>query len=309
MTSLVNNPSHNSPNPFSTPIQAIITSTSLNISIDEKDHLDTIVSTLATSARPDGALWEFWDAFFMSVATSASHTCHLALLSALRTQLPSQPSNVATGSDADLRLSSYTRGDGKLYWSALPRFDSQWRDVHDILESRRDRDDVRNLGGACNSPARGDDCFLRFCTFSAAFLKETNGKAELHPVQVFYACRNVLESEGPQARESVAHRISAEQLWALDVRVTATWVRDGGRALWETDHAKLRRNWAATLEFETDLWPRKDGLTRERWTLWRERLRILSIDEQSLDEETRAVVIEAAQVIENILHESSNETI
>lgn len=95
-----------------------------------------------------------------------------------------------------------------------------------------------------------------------------------------------------------------EQLWALDVRVAATWMRDGGRALWEADYEELRRHWAAALNDKTELWPREYGLTRERWVLWGERLRALSI-EGSLDEETQAVVTEAADVVSAILEEDS----
>ena len=149
-----------------------------------------------------------------------------------------------------------------LHWPALPRFSAQWRDVHDILEAWRDWDGVRASGaGASTLSSSGGEYYLRFCVFSAALLKETAGKGEVHPVWVFYACCHMLEREGPQPRQPKAHRMSPEQLWALDVGIAATWMRDGGRALWETDHEELRQHRAAALDDKTELWPRKVGLT------------------------------------------------
>lgn len=191
----------------------------------------------------------------------------------------------------------------------------QWRDVHDILEAWRDWDGVREYGSTLSSS--GSEFFLRFCTFSAKLLKATSGKGEVlvHPVWVFYACRDVLEreperqSQSPQS-EAAVHRIPQEQVWALDVRVAATWVRDGGGvALWEADHEELRRHWAAALDEMTELWPREDGLTRERWQLWERRLRELSTEERILDGETRAAVAEAAEVVSGLLKGNDRSTV
>jgi hypothetical protein len=55
------------------------------------------------------------------------------------------------------------------------------------------------------------------------------------------------------------------------------------------------------LDEKTALWPREDGLIRERWQLWKERLWALSTDEVSLDEETRTVTQEAYGVVGDIL--------
>jgi hypothetical protein len=63
----------------------------------------------------------------------------------------------------------------------------------------------------------------------------------------------------------------------------------------------MRKRWEAALDEPTDLWPREDGLNRERWKLWEERLLALSTDEASLDEETRGVVKEAYDVVEDLL--------
>lgn len=84
------------------------------------------------------------------------------------------------------------------------------------------------------------------------------------------------------------------------------WVRDGGRALWEMDYEELRWYWAAALDDGRELRPRErgggGGLTRERWLLWGDRLRAFR-EEGILDEDTQAVVIEAAEVIYGILDE------
>jgi hypothetical protein len=180
--------------------------------------------------------------------------------------------------------------------------------VHDILEAWRDWDGVRDSGSEDSSTATilsssGAEYFLRFCNFSAALLKATNGKSKVHPVWVFYACRDVLERErpGPQSHQPKAHRIPPEQVWALDVRVAATWMRDGGLALWEADHEELRRHWATALDDKTELWPREDGLTRERWQLWERRLQDLSTEVEILDGELRAVVAEAAKLVSGLL--------
>ncbi|RHZ50977.1 hypothetical protein CDV55_102636 [Aspergillus turcosus] len=303
MTTILDIPGTNPLNPFSTPIQALLTTTNPSSTPEET------AAHLVTS--------ELWDAFFTAVTTSTTHTPHLALLDTLRAQPPTQPTNVRTGSDAQRQLRSYTGADGKLYWAALPRFSAQWRDVHDILEAWRDWDGVRDSSSSTTSTLNGGcsgaDYFLRFCTFSAALLKATSGKGEVlvHPVWVFYVCRDVLECEHepqPSQPKAKAHRIPPEQVWALDVRVAATWVRDGGLALWEADQEELRRHWAAALDEMTELWPREDGLTRERWQLWERRLRELSTEEKLLDGDTRAVVAEAAEVVSGLLKGNDRPT-
>ncbi|GIC94181.1 DUF3632 domain-containing protein [Aspergillus udagawae] len=296
MTTILDIPGTNPPNPFTIPIQALLTTTNRSSTPDETaGHLVTAVTT---SPDPAHSLWQLWDAFFTAVATSTTHTPHLALLDALRAQPPTQPTNVRAGSDAQRNLRSYISADGNLHWETLPRFSAQWRDVHDILEAWRDWDGVRDSSSPATTPTTvisGAEYFLRFCSFSAALLKTTNGKGGVHPVWVFYACRDVLECERlDRDRQPKPHRIAPEEVWALDVRVAATWVRDGGSALWEADHEELRRHWGAALDEKTQLWPREDGLTRERWQLWERRLRELSAEGEILDGETRAVVAEAA---------------
>ncbi|KAL5044281.1 hypothetical protein BDW71DRAFT_186320 [Aspergillus fruticulosus] len=308
MTTILDIPGTNPPNPFSAAIQALLATPKPEATAD-------LVTSVTTSADPANALWQVWDAFFTAVVHSTSHVPHLALLDALRAQPPSQPNNIRTGSDAGRRLRSSIGPDGKLHWSELPRFSAQWRDVHDILEAWRDWDGVREDSATGTVTSRLDsscaEFFLRFVNFSAALLKAAfnRSESEIHPVNVFYACRAVLEHDLKQAGlpqdnkpEAKAHRISPEQTWALDIRVAATWMRDGGRALWKMDYGELRQGWAAALDDTTALWPRQDGLTRERWELWGNRLRELSTEE-ILDGDTRAVVVEAAEVVGRLLED------
>ncbi|KAJ5823434.1 hypothetical protein N7447_005774 [Penicillium robsamsonii] len=304
MTTVLNVPCTNRPNPFSKPIQTLLTPSNLSSAPTPDETAAQLVNSVTTSSDPTNALWELWDAFFTAVVTSrTSHDSHLALLGALHAQPPTQLKGRARSS-----LGSYIETDGKLHWQTLPRFSAQWQDVHDILEAWRDWDGVRSGAGDNSTISAlsnsGDEYFLRFCVFSAALLKATKGKGEVHPIWVFYACRDLLEHEGPQPRPPKAHRMSSKQLWALDVRIAAIWMRDGGWALWDTDYDELRRHWAAALDDQTELWPREDGLTRERWRLWGERLQALST-EGILDKETRVVVTEAAEVVGGILEGST----
>ena len=310
MTTILDVPGSNPPNPFTTSIQEALLATNRSSTLDATAA--RLVSSITTSPDPARALWTLWDAFFTAVVTSStSHEPHLALLDAVRAQPPTQPNNLPSRSDAERRLYSYTGPDKKLNWQELPRFDAQWRDVHDILEARRDWDGVREPSAKNNTPAStlpnsGDIYFLRFCRFSAALLKATKDQSEVHPVWVFYAVRNVLESHGPPFDgQAKPHKMTPEQTWALDIRVAAIWMRDGGRALWEADHKELRRHWAAALDDKTELWPKEDGLTRERWQLWNDRLWSLSTEKEILDEETRAVVTDAAGVVSRLLEETS----
>ncbi|OQE43576.1 hypothetical protein PENCOP_c003G03458 [Penicillium coprophilum] len=300
MTTILDVQGINPPNHFSRPIQAFLTPSNLSSAPAPEETAAQLVNYVTSSSAPAHALWELWDAFFTAVATSpASHDPHLTLIDALHVQPPTELNVRARSS-----LHSYIGPDGKLHWQTLPLFSAQWRDVHDILEAWRDWDGVRS-GAGDNSTisalsSSGDEYFLRFCVFSSALLKATKGKGEVHPIWVFYACRDVLEREGPQPRQPKAHRMSSEQLWALDVRIAAIWMRDGGRVLWETDNDELRRHWAAALDDPTELWPRENGLTRDRWRLWGERLRALCT-EGILDKKTRVVVTEASEVVSGIL--------
>ncbi|KAI0386662.1 hypothetical protein F5Y04DRAFT_242077 [Hypomontagnella monticulosa] len=316
MTTIFDIPGSYPPNSFMTSVQTFLTSNdaSSTPALSLNDAAVQLVNTITNSLDPAHALWELWDAFFTAVATcSTSHAPHLALLDALRVQPPTLPSNVPEGSDAKRQLRSCTQADGMLHWEALPRFGMQWRDVHDVLEAWRDWDGVRasqegeSQENCSDNSCGGDKYFLRFSIFSAALLKAKRGEAEVHPIWVFYACRDVLEREGPLPRPPKAHRLPLARAWALDVRVAATWVRDGGRVLWETDQEKLRRDWAAALDGKTELWPRRRGLTRERWRLWGERLRRLRREEWKWDEETNVVIAEAAEVVESLLKSSTSD--
>ncbi|KAK0719219.1 hypothetical protein B0H67DRAFT_572694 [Lasiosphaeris hirsuta] len=294
MTCIFKDPGSEPPNPFSTIL------TSLYVPDTPSSALDAIaaqlVQTVADSANPATALWQLWDALFIPIATFRSaHLPSLALLSALRAQAPTLPANVAPNSDAALSLSSHTdESDGKLHWSKLPRFAWQWRDFHDILEANRE--------------SRSEEgYFVNFVEFSANFLNETEGKEQVHPINVFYACRNILESKGPEGggvdEEDEKDKLSTGELWELDLRIVATWVKYGAWTLWEADQHELREEYAATLDWETELWPKKDGLTRERWVLWAERLRGLGA-EGVFNEELKSLVNEAIDVIEGLLKEA-----
>ena len=142
MTTILDAPGSNASDPFSTLIQALLTSNNFASTPAPTTELSVtvvdLITKVNTSRDPAHALWELWDAFFKAVVNLASsHAPYLALLDALRAQPPTQPSNVRAGSDAERQLRSYSQADGKLHWSALPRFGAQWRDVHDILEAWR----------------------------------------------------------------------------------------------------------------------------------------------------------------------------
>jgi hypothetical protein len=299
------------PNEFVVPIQALFTSTHGSAALASacsKTAAD-LVSIVTTSANPAEELWRLWEAFFLgAIASESPYVPQLALLDALRAQSPTKPTNVRAGSLQENQLNGYTESDGQLHWLKLPRFSNQWRDVYDALEAYRDWDSV-HASGPSDDPAAdglgisGGEYFLRFCRFSAALLKSTHGESEVYPMQVFYTTRNVLETKGPKPKKEEAHRLTAEQLWSLDICAATTWLIDGARVLWEADQAFLREYYGRSLNFKTELWPREDGLTAERWQLWEERLRALSTEDDVLDEEVRAGAIRAADEIKSILEE------
>jgi Protein of unknown function (DUF3632) len=309
MTTILDRPGTNPPNPFLTHIQAVLTDPS-----SAPEAATRIVAAVSASPNPADALWQLWDVFFAAAAAAPSappshhHQSLLALLDALRSQPPTYFGPLLDAAAARA-LRSYTDADDRLDWAALPRFGAQWRDVHDILQVWRDWDGVRaGDGNAQNdipSPEPVGPKYLSFCAFSAAVVAaRRHSVVGVHVVWVFFACRDALESAGPATDAASegrsAHRVPPDQVWALDVRIAATWMRDGGRALFETSEEELRRHWAAALEEKTDYWPRKDGLTRDRWRVWVERLRALSAEGQ-FDEETRAVTKEAAKIAEGFL--------
>ncbi|KAH8711962.1 hypothetical protein GQ44DRAFT_714184 [Phaeosphaeriaceae sp. PMI808] len=313
MTTIIDILGTSGPNPFDAPIQTLVTSTQESSALEATriEMAAQFIDSVTNAAHPVSVLYQLWDAFFRAaIASESSYVPHLALLDALRAHPPTQPITVAMSTEAT-QLAQYTKADGQLHWSELPGFGWQWRDVHDVLEAHRDWDSAYasgpKEGAPTNGPAlTGGEYYLRFCRFSAALLKDTNGKDQVHPVQVFYTCRNVLECKGPEPREEEAHRLTTKQLWALDIRAVATWLLDGGRALWETDYEYFRKYWADTLDWKSERWPREDGLTGERWRLWEERLRTLSKEDESLDDGTRAMAVEAADVIKSILAEKAN---
>lgn len=220
MTSILDIPGDNPPNPFLVTFGSVFTSTSLGALDEIADH---IVETVTVSSDPNTKLYQLWDASFTTVVTHPnSHSALLIFLGHLEAQSPTTPANVRLGSNIESYLRSHLQRDGRTHWSLLPGYHSQWRETYDIFEAWHDWDGVRASG------APSLDCpvatyFLRFYNFSAAELKATKAeRQESLTMCVFYACRDVLERSEPKPRQAGPHRISSDQLWALDVRVTAT---------------------------------------------------------------------------------------
>lgn len=314
MTTILDAPGSNPPNTFTARIQAL-----LDDRISAPEIAATIVADVFASPDPANALWQFWDAFFSAATTAAApgeppareHHHLLTLLDTLRTQPPTR-FNHSLSADAARALCSYADANGQLDWATLPRFGAQWRDVHDALLAWHDWDGVRASGGGsgdapdhCPPPEPAGAKYLRFCAFSAAVVGRRHyGDAGVSPIWVFFACCNALEQTWTApGTERRPNRLSPEQLWALAVRVTATWLRSGGRVLFETSEEDLGRHWAPALKQKTDLWPREDGLTQDRWRLWIERLRAASTEEQ-FDEETRTAAKDAAELTEGFLRDA-----
>ncbi|CAN9273543.1 unnamed protein product [Alternaria sp. RS040] len=308
MTTIFNTPGTYPPNTFLPQISATVTSSDYSSLAEETaKHL---VEAVTTSSDPSSALWELWTAFFETVISSSSPEAHFALLDSIRAQPPTLPKNLSkTTRDAKEALGSHTEADGKLHWSKLPRFGWEWRHTSDLLHQWRDWTSIQDADFQSGTPnfrssSTGGQLWLRFVNFSTRLLKRSKEHHAHETIWVFYTCKNMLEHEKPPSREQNKNRMSAEQVWALDVRVAAIWVRDGAQALWNTDCEELRKDWEAALDEPTDLWPREDGLNRERWKLWEKRLLALSTDEASLDEETRDLVKEAYHVVEDLLSNS-----
>ncbi|KAI4649988.1 uncharacterized protein J4E78_008269 [Alternaria triticimaculans] len=299
MTSILDIPGTTLPNRFSLLIQEA--TTSIRYPLLFSHLVEKIIDAIATSYYADQAIWELWDAFFIAVTSCPPpYDYYIALLDAIRAQPPSKPKVP--------RLCRDAKHDGQLHWSELPGFDMYWGDAHSILLGRRNWNGIRDPGTeedpfGSTTRIRPDQLYLRMCIFSATLMKHGRQTGVGYPMTVFYACRYALERvyEAPPELDSNLHSIPLEQVRALDIRVAAIWLRDGGWALWNTDHEELREHFAVPLDDETELWPSQDGLTPERWGLWEKRLWDLSTDEDKLDEETRAVVKEAYEVVEGIL--------
>jgi hypothetical protein len=305
MTTILNTPGTYPPNTFLPQINVIVTSSDYSSLAEETaKHL---VEAVTTSRDPSLALSELWTAFFEAVISSSSHEPHFALLDAIRAQPPTLPDNFSRdGRGIEHAVRNLTKADGKLHWSELPRFGWDWYDMYASLHQWRDWTSIQDADSQSGTPnyRSSNTCgqlWLRFINFSTRLLKRSKEQPADETIWVFYTCKEVLEHEKPPSRQPDKNRMTAEQLWALDVRVAAIWVRDGARALWNTDYGELRKEWEVALDEPTDLWPREDGLNRERWQLWEERLLALSTDEASLDEETRGLVKEAYEMVEELL--------
>ncbi|KAI4912259.1 uncharacterized protein J4E92_010110 [Alternaria infectoria] len=299
MTSILDIPGSTPPNRFNTLVQEALTARDYPLLFGHS--VEKIIDAIAASYDADQAVWELWDAIFNNVVfCPPPYNSHLTLLDAIRAQPPTKPKV--------LRLCRDTEEDGQIHWSKLPGFEWYWRDAHDILQGWRNWDGVRDPDpekGISESQLSvpGDQLYLRMCIFSVELMKHDEQAGVGDPMMVFWACRDGIEREheAPPMLEIKENGISLEQVRALDIRIAAMWLRDGGWALWNADHAKLREHWGPAMDDPTELWPREDGLTPERWGLWEKRLWDLSTDEESLDEDTRAMVKEAYEVVEAIL--------
>ena len=76
------------------------------------------------------------------------------------------------------------------------------------------------------------------------------------------------KGDAPKALDGEAEDggLSMGEVKEVEERVVSTWLKFGARLLWEEmKKDEFRENYRDTLEWETELWPRTDGLTRERW--------------------------------------------
>ncbi|THY31799.1 hypothetical protein D6D01_02790 [Aureobasidium pullulans] len=295
MTSILDIPGDNPPKPFLVTFSSVFTSTSLG-ALDE--IADQIVETVTVSSDPNTKPCELWDAFFTTVVTHPnSLSALLIFLGHLKTQSPATPANVRLGSNIGSYLRSHLQRDGRIYWSLLPGYHSQWRETYDILEAWRDWDGVR-ASGAPSLDYPVAMYFLRFCDSSAAESKATDAERQgALTMCVFNACRDVLERSEAKPQQAGPHRTSSDQLWALDVRVTATWLRDGAQTLWETDSEALH----CSTRGGNGIVAAKHGLTKERWRLWLDEIRSLATDREHFDQMTRVIIAEAADVVGELL--------
>lgn len=264
-------------------------------------HLDaakvsTLLKTVNDSLRPWTALWNLWDAFFTVVVHSSAQAQRLAFIGDVRAHPPTKPKSKG----APRHLGGSLGADGQLHWSDLPGFGTQWSDAHGVLEARREWN-ISIRGPGKESPLTTyATLHLQYCGFSASLLKTMGRTGGVHPVRVFYEARNTLERDVPLDNDRGEGKMRPRDVWDLDVRVAAIWIRDGAGRLWDVDAHMLRQDWGNTLDSATDRWPRMDGLTLERWRLWRKRVRGLGGREE-LGDETKRVLSQAAQVLEDLL--------
>lgn len=106
------------------------------------------------------------------------------------------------------------------------------------------------------------------------------------------------KGDAPKALDGEAEDggLSMGEVKEVEERVVSTWLKFGARLLWEEmKKDEFRENYRDTLEWKTELWPRTDGLTRERWQLWVGRLREMGQD-GAVDDGVKKLADEAAEV-------------
>ncbi|KAF2148071.1 hypothetical protein K461DRAFT_316479 [Myriangium duriaei CBS 260.36] len=282
MTTLFDNPEETPSNPFSQPLQDLLSVDNV-ISLTGLSETVAHITNLVTISRdPPNALWQLWDAFFREVVTCTwSYAPHLALIEAISKRTATKPTRPR-----------YREGDDTLHWSTLPGFSAQWRDVHDILQVRRNADHPTLPRGAHR------DFFLHFSTFSATLLEATGPEGPIGPINVFFAARDGLEQEKPWMPEEGI--MSEAEVRELDVRVAATWLKHGAKVLWDVDMKELREHYTAALDHGTDRTPEGHGLTDARWQLWGYRLGSLARGPQELSPDTKTMVLDAEKVVDDL---------
>ncbi|KAK1835692.1 hypothetical protein QBC39DRAFT_430862 [Podospora conica] len=286
MTDIFEGPEDGEENQFTEKLLPLLTT-----HLDE-EKVSTILYAVSNRLRPWMERWNLWDALFTVVVHSPTHTQHLAFISAVRAHPPTQPKNKGA----------------PIHWSDLPGFATQWSDAHGVLWANRDWD--RSVRGPSKEspPTAYSTVYARYCAFGASLLKTTGPEGGVHPIRVFYEVRNTLERDVPSAGTDRGEgKLPARDVWDLDVRVAATWIRDGARRLWDVDEQELRHRWGRTLDLATERWPKTEGLTLERWRLWLQRVRDLG-GEEDLGDETKRLLSQAAQVLEDLVEGADGTT-
>ncbi|KAJ5473174.1 Protein of unknown function DUF3632 [Penicillium sp. IBT 31633x] len=225
--------------------------------------------------------WALWNLVYEAAADfDSSHSSLLALLGEFQ--------------KADSHIPGSKAEDKPSEWLAC--FGSMWRDKWDILSPHA-------LSGWTMSTSQTARRWNNINAFSAKLLATTSfsrgAKLRAFGLASLRRCLETDPNTFKVQRKPPWYRMDLTEMLAADVCAAAQWPIHAGGLLWEDTRLEEPELIRRLLPGQTELWKGEQGLTKERWQLWKERFMFMAKYED-FGPNTRQIAQETTQIMGKI---------
>ncbi|KAJ5382192.1 Protein of unknown function DUF3632 [Penicillium concentricum] len=256
----------------------------LSNTIDSATAANKLISLDYTN---DDTPWALWNVIYEAAAEfSSSHSPLLALLTDVQS--------------LDSQLSEFAPKGTPREWFAC--FGSMWRDKWDMLSPSA-------ASGWTVSASQTRRRWININAFSAKLLATTSfsrgAKLRALGLSLFKKCLETDPNTYKEMKRRTQSAVQREPPWnkmdlgeilAADLCAAAQWLIHAEGLMWEDDRLDDTDFIRMVLPGQTDLWNGSQGLTEERWQLWKERFLFMA-ESEDIGPDAQRVARKAGQIM------------